>query len=55
MILETFAAYFTFATPAKPLPVVKISHPQAALTLATAAVSNCLHITKLLYSIFFFW
>ena len=50
MILETFAAYFTFAMPAKPLLDVKIGHPQAALTLATTAVSNCLHITKLLYS-----
>jgi hypothetical protein len=39
MILETFAIYFTFATPANPLPD-EIGHPQGALALATAAVST---------------
>jgi hypothetical protein len=39
MILETFAVYFAFATPANPLPDLKIGHPQAALALATAAAN----------------
>jgi hypothetical protein len=44
MILETFAVYFTFATPANPLPDLEIGHPQGALALATAAASNLLLI-----------
>ena len=40
MILETFAIYFTFATPAHPLPDLEIGHPQGALALATAAASD---------------
>jgi hypothetical protein len=42
MILETFAVYFTFATPANPSPDLDIGHPQGALVLATAAASNLL-------------
>lgn len=47
MILETFAVFFTFATPANPLPDVEIDHPQGALALATAAVSINFFITKM--------
>ena len=46
MILETFAVYFTFATPANPLPDgpdLKIGHPQGALALATAAANIFIH------------
>jgi hypothetical protein len=39
MILETFAVFFTFTTPTHPLDP-EIGHPQGALALATAAVSN---------------
>lgn len=39
MILETFAVYFTFATPANPLPDLEIGHPQGALALATSAAN----------------
>jgi hypothetical protein len=47
MILETFAIYFTFATPTNPLSDsdFEIGHPQGALALATAAVSNFLLLT----------
>ena len=44
MILETFEVYFTFATPANPLPDLEIGHPQGVLALATAAASNLLLI-----------
>jgi hypothetical protein len=44
MILETFAVYFTFATPVHPLPI-EIGHPQGALALATAAASNLFILT----------
>jgi hypothetical protein len=39
MILETFAIFFTFATPTNPLPDLEIGDPQGALALATAAAS----------------
>ena len=45
MIIETFATYLTFAMPTNPLPGVEIGHPQGALTLAMAAVSNFLSST----------
>ena len=48
MILETFAVYFTFATPTNPLLNLEIGHPQGALALATAAASNLLLITVVL-------
>jgi hypothetical protein len=40
MILDTFAVFFTFATPVNPLPDLEIGHPQGALALATAAAST---------------
>jgi len=44
MILETFAVYFTFATPTNPLPDVEIGHPRGALALAAAAASKSLFL-----------
>ena len=44
MILETFAIFFTFATPTNPLPDLEIGHPQGALALATAVASNHFHL-----------
>jgi hypothetical protein len=40
MIVETFAIFFTFATPTNRLPDLEIGHPQGALALATAAASS---------------
>ena len=54
MILETFATYFNYATPANPLPDSEVGHPQGALALATAAASNfvllnyCILVTLLI-------
>lgn len=46
MILETFAIFFTFATPIHPLPELDIGHPQGALALATAAVERSLSLYR---------
>ena len=37
--LMTFTVFFTFATPANPLPDIKIDNPQGALSLVTAAAN----------------
>ena len=35
----TFTVFFTFATPANPLPDIKIDDPQGALALVTAVAN----------------